>query len=204
MKPPIVHVVDDDESFRTALACQLRAAKYTVQAYSSAQEFLSSPDIHDPGCVVLDLSMPRMNGLELQKKIAEFADPLPVVFLTGRGDIPKTVQAMRCGAEDFLSKTATGSELLAAVQRALARDTKERRHRRETRLHRDRLAALSQREREVLGLVVLGKMNKEIAVALGISERTVKFHRGAITAKLGVPSVAELTTLVVNAGQQGI
>ena len=116
---PIVHIVDDNESFRTALARQLRVAGHAVQAYASAEEFLASPTLDGPGCVILDLSMPQMGGLECQKQLAAMGNPLPVVFLTGRGDIPTSVRAMRAGAEDFLTKTAPGAELLAAVERAL-------------------------------------------------------------------------------------
>lgn len=197
---PVVHIVDDDESFRRALARQLRAAGHVVQAHASAEDFLCSPTLHGPGCVILDLSMPKMSGLECQGKLAALDDPLPVVFLTGRGDIPTTVRAMRAGAEDFLGKTAAGPELLAAVDRALARDAAERRQRQEARARRARLGGLSRRERQVLALVVKGRLNKEIAAALGIAERTAKFHRAAITAKLGLASVAELATLVHEAG----
>ena len=197
---PIVHIVDDDESFRTALARQLRVAGHAVQAYASAAEFLRSPTLDGPGCVVLDLSMPHMGGLECQKKLAALGHPLPVVFLTGRGDIPTSVQAMRAGAEDFLTKTVPGSELLAAVRRALERGADERRRRQALQQCHDRLAALSYRERQVLALVMRGMINKEIAAALGITERTVKFHRSAITRKLGIPSIAGLTFLVQEAG----
>ena len=197
---PLIHIIDDDESFRIALACQLRAAKYRVQAYSSAAEFLHSPTIHEPGCAIVDLGMPEINGLELQEKIAAMRDPLPVVFLTARGDVPSSVRAMRAGAEDFLGKTAPGKDLLGAVARALARDQDERSARAAIQARRALLATLSEREREVLALVVRGLLNKQIAAELFLHERTVKFHRSNITTKLRMPSVAELALFVQSIG----
>jgi FixJ family two-component response regulator len=186
-------VVDDDASVRNALGRMLRASGYTVQLYASGQEFLDQCSTATAGCVLVDLDMPGLSGLELQMALARSNHPLPVVFLTGRGDIPSSVRAMRQGAEDFLTKQAPKADVLAAVERALARDTRER-------ANRDRLAGLTPREREVLGHVVAGKLNKQIAAALGLNERTVKLHRTAITTKLGVPSVAELTKLWIEAG----
>jgi FixJ family two-component response regulator len=153
--------------------------------------------------VVADLQMPEMNGLDLQAALARTHNPLPILFLTGQGDIPTSVRAMRDGAEDFLEKTAPKEKLLAAVKRALDRDTRERAKRARQRELRMRFDALSEREREVLGHVVQGKLNKQIADDLGIHERTVKLHRTAITTKLGVPSVAELTRLTQEAGLFG-
>jgi len=190
---PIVHVVDDDASVRNALGRMLRASGYAVQLFASGQEFLDQCSTATAGCVLVDLDMPGLGGMELQTALSRSNHLLPVVFLTGRGDIPTSVRAMRQGAEDFLTKQAPKAAVLAAVQRALARDARER-------ANRDRLAGLTPREREVLGHVVAGKLNKQIAADLGLNERTVKLHRTAITTKLGVPSVAELTKLWIEAG----
>ena len=197
---PVIHVVDDDASFLTALSRFLGAAGFTVKKYGSASEFLSRRPVGMPGCVVADLRMPEQNGLDLQAALAASPDPLPVVFLSAHGDVPTTVRAMKQGAEDFLTKRAPKEELLAAVRRALERDTRERRERERKHDLNDRLSGLTHREREVFALVVEGKLNKQIAAALGIHERTVKLHRTSITGKLGVHSVAELTRLAQEAG----
>jgi FixJ family two-component response regulator len=200
MTTPIVHIVDDDDSFRKALARQLRANGHEVRVHSSAGEFLAEPRGEAPGCVVLDLQMPGLSGLDVQDALAKAEHPLPVVFLTGQGDIPTSVRVMRQGAEDFLTKRASKEDLLAAIERALARDAIEREQRAQRREVKARLAALTVREREVLEHVVRGQLNKQIAGDLGISERTVKLHRTAMTSKLGVQSVAELTKLWMAAG----
>jgi FixJ family two-component response regulator len=197
---PIVFVVDDDASFRTAVARLLRASGFAVRTFASAVEFLARPEAETPGCVLLDLQMPGLSGLDLQELLARGGHSPPVVFLTGQGDIPSSVQAMRRGAEDFLTKRAPKEQLLDAVRRALARDARERIERARLVALRARFAALSARELEVLKLVVQGKLNKQIAGDLGIHERTVKLHRTAITTKLGVPSVAELAKLWLEAG----
>ncbi len=198
---PIVRLVDDDESFLTAAARMLRASGFAVKTYASAVEFLAQPELDVPGCVLVDLQMPGLSGLDLQEALAKAGNLLPVIFLSGRGDIPNTVQAMRRGAEDFLTKRAPKEELLEAVKRALLRDASER-------AERARLAALSApfarltpRELEVLKHVVHGRLNKQIAYDLGIHERTVKLHRTAITTKLGVHSTAELTKLWIEVGR---
>ncbi|HKW30729.1 MAG TPA: response regulator [Verrucomicrobiae bacterium] len=195
-----VFIVDDDASFLQSVSRLLRAVGYTVQAFATAQEFLDRLAPEVSGCVVADLQMPGMNGLELQKGLSRSANPLPVVFLTGQGDIPTTVIAMRDGAVDFLTKRAPKEELLAAVERAIDRDAQERQKRGRLRDLRRRFDALSERELEVLAHVVQGKMNKQIAADLNINERTVKLHRTNITRKSGVQSVAELTRLVDKAG----
>lgn len=191
----IVFIVDDDPSFLRSMSRLLSAVGYTVRPFESAQSFLNqlTPDVH--GCVVADLQMPGMNGLELQDALRRSANPLPVVFLTGQGDIPTTVNAMRRGAEDFLTKRANREEILAAVERAIERDVQERQQRERLQLLQRRFGALSKRELEVLEQVVQGRMNKQIAADLDINERTVKLHRTNITRKLGVQSVAELTRL---------
>jgi len=171
-----------------------------VEAHGSAQDFLDRAAPDRPGCVVTDLQMPGLNGRQLQEQIRQSSNPLPVVFLTGQGDIPTTVSAMRSGAEDFLTKRAPKEELVAAVERALARDARERHQRGHQRELSRRFAELSGREMEVLSHVVRGKMNKEIAADLHINLRTVKLHRTNITRKLNVQSVAGLTRLVDETG----
>jgi len=197
---PVVHVVDDDASFLTAISRLLRAHGFTVKTYSSAHKFLAHRDTDAPGCVLADLRMPEMNGLDLQSALAQTSNPLPILFLTGHGDIPSSVQAMRDGAEDFLEKRAPKEKLLDAVNRALARDSRERAGRDRLSELRARFDTLTEREREVLAHVVQGRLNKQIAWDLGIHERTVKLHRTAITTKLKVQSVAELTKLTEEAG----
>ena len=197
---PVVHVVDDDASFLTAISRLLRANGFTVKTYSSAHELLAQRDADTPGCVLADLQMPKMNGLDLQSALAQSTNPLPILFLTGHGDIPSSVRAMRGGAEDFLEKTAPKEELIEAVTRALTRDSREREAREQQRVLRARFDTLTERELEVLSHVVRGRLNKQIAGDLGIHERTVKLHRTAITTKLKVQSVAELTRLTQEAG----
>jgi FixJ family two-component response regulator len=195
-----VFVVDDDPSFLRSISRLLRAAGFAVISFSSAAEFLAGlkPDL--AGCVVSDLLMPEMDGMALQEALQKAGSPLPIVFLTGHGNIPTTVQAMRRGAEDFLTKNAAKEELMAAVNRALARDQQQRTERARLRDLRQPFERLSARELEVLRQVVQGKPNKQIADDLGIHERTVKLHRTHITTKLGVHSVAELTLRVKAAG----
>jgi two-component system response regulator FixJ len=196
---PVVHVVDDDPSFLAAVARLLRAAGYTVRTFASAAEFLAKLG-DTAGCVIADLRMPGMDGLDLQQALMRGANVLPVIFLTGDGDIPTTVRAMRQGAEDFLMKRAPKEDLLAAVDRAIARDARQRAEGARLRELRARLDMLTPRERDVLRQVVRGRLNKQIAADLDINERTVKLHRTAITTKLHVRSVAELTQLVHEAG----
>lgn len=196
---PVVSVVDDDASFLGAVARLLRASGYLVRTFPDAESFLAQP-ADTPGCVIADLRMPGLSGLELQAALAQAECAPPVIFLTGQGDIPICARAMRQGAEDFLTKTAPKEDLLLAVARALARDVRQRaEHVRRRALHA-RLAALTPREREVLRHVVSGALNKQIAAALKVSERMVKLHRSAITSKLQVRSVAEITRLVQEAG----
>lgn len=198
--PPTVFVVDDDASFLAGIARLLRASGYSVRSFTSAADFLSKRPAPAAGCVVADLQMPGMNGMALQETLAQSDDPLPVVFLTGQGDIPTSVEAMRHGAEDFLMKTAPKEELLAAIERALARDALERRDRAHRRELRMRFAQLTPRESEVLAHVLQGQMNKQIAADLGIDERSVKRHRTSLMHKLEVKSVAELAQHAVEAG----
>jgi len=188
----VVHVVDDDDSFRTALARLLRSAGYAVKAYRSAGDFLLDRPGDGPGCLILDLRMPGPSGLELQEALAREELALPVVFLTGHGGVRESVRAMRHGAVDFLTKPVQRKELLAAVAEALARQSAQTGAATRRREVAGRFATLTPREREVLDLVVAGRMNKQIAAALGTSERTVKAHRARIMEKMEVASVAEL------------
>jgi len=194
-----LYLVDDNASFLLSVSRLLRAAGYTVQTFGSAAEFLAGLTPQLQGCVVADLQMPGMNGLELQAALQKTENPLPVIFMSGQGDIPSTVRAMRQGAEDFLTKIAPKEDLLAAIERALARATQERKDRQRRAEIFTRLDRLSERELEVLGHVVLGRLNKQIAADLNINERTVKLHRTSITRKLEVQSVAELTRLTQEA-----
>ena len=195
-----VYIVDDDTSFLRSVTRLLRAVGYTVETFSSARDFLDrlTPDLR--GCVVSDLQMPELSGMELQETLNRTANPLPVIFLTGEGDIPTTVRAIRGGAEDFLMKISPKEKLLAAIERALERNRQERQQRARKDDLRNQFKELSEREKEVLGHVVRGKMNKEIAADLNINLRTVKLHRTNITRKLQVQSVAELTRLADEAG----
>ena len=192
---PVVHVVDDDPSFLVAVARLLRATGHTVRTFAAGAELLAQLG-DTAGCVIADLRMPGMDGLDLQQALLREANGLPVIFLTGDGDIPTSVRAMRHGAEDFLTKHAPKEDLLAAVDRAIARDARQRAEGAHSRALHARLDCLSQRERDVLQQVVRGRLNKQIAADLGIGERTVKLHRTAITTKLQVRTVAELTHLV--------
>ncbi|HXA44494.1 MAG TPA: response regulator [Candidatus Angelobacter sp.] len=188
-----VFIVDDDPSFLKSVSRLLRSAGYPVQTFESATAFLAQLGPELAGCVLADLQMPGLDGLELQAALKKSSNPLPVVFLSAQGDIPTTVKAMRHGAEDFLTKLCSKENLLEAVRRALARGAEEQKH-------RQRFAQLSPRELEVLNHVVRGQLNKQIADDLGINIRTVKLHRTNLTRKLGVQSVAELTRLAEASG----
>jgi FixJ family two-component response regulator len=189
---PVIRVVDDDQAFRTAITRLLKAAGYEVRAYDSAGDFLLEEEGSRPGCVLLDLRMPGPDGLDLQNAISRRSDPLPIVFLTAHGDVAASVQAMKKGAEDFLIKPVKRETLFAAIRAALARDGQQRVAREEREEIRRRYEALSPRERDVLGHVVAGRLNKQIASALGTSERTVKAHRARVMIKMGATSVADL------------
>lgn len=198
--PPVIHVVDDDVSHLRSIARLLRACGFEVAIHDSAAEFLASLDPDQHGCVITDLIMPDMDGIDLQQSLRDRGIPMPVVFLTGHGDVPATVRAMKNGAEDFLTKNAPREDLIDAVQRALERDRAARDDAGRLDRMRGLFGALTSREREVLHLVLQGRLNKQIAADLGIHERTVKLHRTNLTHKLGVHSVAELSRLAQQAG----
>ena len=204
MSTGTIHLVDDDESFLRATSRLLRAVGFEVKSYLSADGLLAAEGLHGPGCIILDLNMPGMSGLELQQALVTRDDHLPILFLTGSGSIPSTVEAMKAGAVDFLEKRAPKEKLLEAVKRAIAKGEGERVEKARRQETRTRLSALTEREREILEHVVAGKMNKEIAADLEIHERTVKLHRTAITTKLRVQSVAELTRLWLESGSGSV
>ncbi len=191
-----MYVVDDDVSYLRSISRLLRASGYEVIIHNSAAEFLAELHPGMTGCVITDLMMPEMNGLELQDALLNSRSALPVIFLTGHGDIPTSVQAMRSGAEDFLTKNAPKESMLAAVNRALAHNELDRSRIANLQALLQLFESLTDREREVLRHVVQGKLNKQIAADLAIHERTVKLHRTHITTKLRVHSVAELTHMV--------
>ena len=192
---PTVFVVDDDVSFLKAVTRLLLAGGYAVKTYTSADEFKRTPPPDSPGCVIMDLHMPGMDGLEFQDFLTRTGRLLTVIFLTGHGDISTSVYAMRRGAEDFLTKPVKRENLFDAVQRALARNLREREAQARNRAARALYETLTPREREVLAHVVAGKLNKQIAADLATVERTIKAHRANLMAKLRVRSVAELVRL---------
>ena len=192
---PIIHVVDDDELFRKAIARLLQSLGYKVALYESADRLLEKRPRDEMGCILLDLQMEGTNGIQLQQRLAELGNKLPIVFLTGHGDIPTGVRAIKSGAEDFLSKPIVKAELVDAISRALARYKEARELRDQVAALSARLAALTPREREVFSLVVRGKLNTQIAFELCTSERTIQAHRHALMEKTQVRSLAELVVI---------
>jgi FixJ family two-component response regulator len=190
-----VFIVDDDARVIKALSRLMRTKGYDVRAYTSPQEFLSDHDATVPGCAILDVSMPGLDGLELQQALAAGGSHRPVIFITGKGDVPTSVRAMKAGAIDFLTKPVSNADLLAAIVRAQEHDAKSRETRAELEGIETRIATLTPREREVLTHVVAGRLNKQIAYDLGTVEKTIKFHRSAIMKKLGVRTVADLVRM---------
>jgi FixJ family two-component response regulator len=188
----LVHVLDDEASMVRAIDRLLSAEGYTVRGFTSAREFLESYDPEELGCLVLDVSMPELNGLELQQRLTRSGILLPIVFLTGRGDIPMSVQAIKAGAVDFLTKPVNDEDLIEAVDAALRRAAEQQAEMKELAILRDRYETLTFREKEVMELVVSGMLNKQIALALGIVEQTIKVHRGRVMSKMEVDSLAEL------------
>jgi FixJ family two-component response regulator len=200
---PTVFVVDDYAPLRSSISRLLRAAGFAVSAFASAEEFLAQYDSQTLGCLVLDLAMPALSGLDLQRALAKGGSLLPIIFLTGEGDIPKAVQAMKNGASDFLTKPVSDEDLLAAISMAIKKDRVLRWEQAELSEIRVRLATLTPREREVLEYVVTGKLNKQIAGDLGTVEQTVKVHRARVMQKMMVRSVAELVRLTQRCGING-
>jgi FixJ family two-component response regulator len=192
---PIVFVVDDDVSVRESLELLIRWAGWQPETFASAQEFLSHPRVLAPSCLVLDVTLPGLNGLDLQKRVAVDRTDMPIIFITGYGDVPMTVQAMKAGAVEFLTKPFRDDVLLSAIRHALERSHTALRHEAEIRALRDRYASLSRREREVMALVVSGLLNKQVGGELGISEITVKAHRGKAMRKMEAHSLADLVTM---------
>jgi FixJ family two-component response regulator len=192
---PIIHIVDDDDSMRLGLEGLLRSVGLTARTYGSVQDFLKADRLDGPGCIVLDVRLPGTNGLDFQEGLASLGIHLPVVLMTGHGDIPMSVRAMKAGAVDFLPKPFRDQDMIDAVTAAVNRDRLQRDSEIRAVAVTDRYATLSPREREVMALVTAGKMNKQIAAELALSEVTVKIHRGAAMRKMGARSLADLVRM---------
>src|SRR5262245_14562495 len=198
--PPVVHIVDDDASFRSALGELLSACGYHVSLSCSAEQLLTTLPIAEPSCILLDVQMAGMSGPELQNRLTEMGYKLPVIFITGYGDIPTTVQAIKTGAEDFLTKPVTKEKLIDVIERALRRYKDKREQDARFAALRSSFFRLTPREREVFALLVRGKPHKQIAFALGTSERTIKLHRHNVMQKFQVQSLAELAVMAERLG----
>jgi FixJ family two-component response regulator len=193
-----IAIVDDDQSAREGLSSLIRSVGLRVETFASAQEFLSRSGAEPPSCLVLDLQMPGLSGLDLQKQMAEAGMEIPIVFLTGHGDIPASVRAMKAGAVEFLTKPFEEQELLRAIEEAIGRDRLGRERQAHLRDLRDRYGSLTAREQQVMQQVVSGLLNKQIAAALEITEFTVKIHRGQVMRKMRADSVAELVRMAAD------
>jgi FixJ family two-component response regulator len=199
-----VHVIDDDASFRVAIERRLKKAGYDVATYGTAQQLLDRlPRDGALGCILLDVQIPGLTGPELQERLGQLGSALPIVFLTGHGDIPMSVRAIKAGAEDFLTKPVSSDDLLRAIEKALAHHEVLLDQREKLNAMRDRIASLTPREREVFGLVVRGKINKQMAFELGTTERTIKAHRHSVMEKMQVQSLAELVSIAERVGILG-
>jgi two-component system, LuxR family, response regulator FixJ len=195
---PIVFIVDDDAAVRNSLRLLVKSVGQSAGVFVSAQEFLASYDPQQPGCLVLDVRMPGMSGLELQQQLNVRGAVIPVIFISGHGDIPMAVEAMQNGAFDFLQKPFRDQDLIDRIQRALEKDRENRAALGERARIRERLDSLTPREREVLDLVTSGKANKVMAADLGLSQRTVEIHRARVMEKMGASSVAQLVRMVLD------
>jgi RNA polymerase sigma factor (sigma-70 family) len=198
--PSIVFVVDDDASVRNALKSLIRSVGLQVELFSSAQEFLQSKRPNAPSCLILDIRLPGISGLDFQRKLAETNNPIPIIFISGHGDIQMSVRALKAGAVDFLPKPFRDQDLLDAIHVALERDAARREQERDITTLRERFEWLTPREREVLPLVVSGLPNKQIAAEIGTSETTVKVHRGQLMRKMGADSLPELVRMAERIG----
>lgn len=196
----IIAIVDDDPSARKGLERLIRSLGWKAQSFGSAQEFLASAQTEAPSCLVLDLQLPGLSGLDLQKRMTEAGVETPIVFLTGHGDIPASVRAMKAGAIEFLTKPVDEQDLLNAIQEAIERDRRGRQQQADVRDLRDRYESLTAREQEVMQQVVFGLLNKQIAAELKITEDTVKFHRGHMMRKMRAGSLADLVRMAENLG----
>jgi FixJ family two-component response regulator len=196
----VIAVVDDDPSVRQGLQRLIRSVGWKAETFASAQEFLARPPTEAPSCLVLDLQLPDLSGLDLQKRMAEVGLETPIVFLTGHGNIPASVQAMKAGAVEFLTKPVDEQDLLRAIQEAIERDRRTRQQHADMRQLRDRYESLTPREQEVMRQVVSGLLNKQIAAELRITEDTVKFHRGHIMRKMRADSLADLVRMAETLG----
>jgi FixJ family two-component response regulator len=197
----IVHVVDDDASFRTAIERRLKKAGYAVATYPSAQQLLDRmPDESGQGCILLDVRIPDLSGPELQDRLTELGSTLPIVFLTGFTDVPTTVRTIKAGAEDFLTKPVSSEQLLCAIERAMAHHEASRGQRHRLDSLRVLLASLTPRERQVFELVVQGRINKQVGRELGATERTIKAHRHRVMEKMRVQTLAELVSIAERLG----
>jgi FixJ family two-component response regulator len=197
---PVIHVVDDDASFRTAISRLLTASGYEVAAYESAAAFLRDIDNDRAGCILLDVQMPALGGLQLQEELAKLSHGWPIIFMTGHADIPTSVRAIKAGAEDFLTKPVSQQTLLEAIQRALVRHAVQLRDQEQLNCLKALISTLTPRESEVFALMVRGKLNKQIAHLLGTSERTIKAHRHMVMEKLRVQSFAEVVSIAERVG----
>jgi FixJ family two-component response regulator len=197
---PVVFVVDDDVSVREALEALIGVAGWKVEVFASARDFLAHRRVDAPSCLVLDLALPDLNGLDLQKRVAAERPDMPIIFITGHGDVSTSVQAMKTGAVEFLTKPFSDDVLLDAIREAIERSRAALQQETELKMLRARHASLSRREQEVMALVVAGLLNKQVAYELGISEITVKAHRGSVTRKMGAPSFAALVTMAARLG----
>jgi FixJ family two-component response regulator len=197
---PVIHIVDDDPSFRTAISRVLNVSGYQVVGYESAACFLRAGGNARPGCILLDVQMPTLGGLQLQEELAKLSRGWPIIFMTGHGDIPTTVRAIKAGAEDFLSKPVSREILLPAIEHALARYAGLQQGQDQLNSFKSLILTLTAREREVFALMVRGKLNKQIAFQLGTSERTIKAHRHMVMQKLQVQSFAEAVSIAERVG----